>query len=434
MGKCPDCGEWDSLSEQVNSLTEDLHRPEVLLDQTGPVRLSEALDNADMHSDRLATGFGELDRVLGGGLVRAGTVLLGGPPGIGKSTLLLHLAGTLQTDVMYVTSEESAGQISMRAKRLGCDGENVWIDAQTNIEIVLNHIRQRKPAVVMIDSIQMIYKPGVTAAPGSVSQMRQCATELVWLAKSTGTAVVLVGHVTKEGMIAGPRIIEHIVDVVLYFEGDRHHSYRMIRAVKNRYGSTDELGIFEMTDAGLAEVTDPAGLFLQKEYPLRPGRVTLAASEGSRILLVEVQALTATSVPGEVKRKGTGIESKRLSMILAVLERHAGLDLSNRDVYVNVVGGIRVTEPAADLAVALAIVSAHNEKLVPAEVVVFGEMGLLGEIRPVNLSAQRVLEAGRHKFKRVITSGAGLASEDGGKGKLKIHGCYHLQDALKVLE
>lgn len=439
VGRCPDCGEWDSLSQQQSEFTADPHRPDVALDDTGPVELTQAAQTDHATTDRLTGGVAELDRVLGGGLVTGSTVLLGGAPGIGKSTLLLHLAGTLGNAghrVMYVTSEESARQIAMRAGRLGIGGENIsniLIDAQTNLEVILTHIRQHQPAVVMIDSVQLVYKPALSAAPGSVSQMRQCGTELVWLAKAAGTVVVLVGHVTKQGMIAGPKILEHIVDVVLHVEGDRHHAYRLVRAAKNRFGSTNELGIFEMTDTGLRQVDDPSALFLQRDYPLRPGRVTFAASEGSRILLVEVQALTAPAIPGLVKRKATGIGPNRLAMILAVLERHANVKLANMDVFVNIVGGLKITEPAADLPVALAVAGAAAGRTLPDTVLAFGELGLLGEIRPVPLAEKRTAEAIRHRFQHVATAPTGKTDPQR-DGKIKIHPCFHLQQALKLLE
>jgi len=436
LGRCPECQEWNTFAEHQTDFSVDLHRPEIPLESPDPQELSEIRQTSGTTAVRARTGFGELDRVLGGGLVGGSAVLLGGAPGIGKSTLLLHLAGVIGRTgqkVMYVTSEESLGQIRLRAERLGIDSKNVWIDAQTNLEIILNHIRKYRPAVVMIDSVQLIYKPGLPATPGSVSQMRQCGTELVWLAKATGVVVVLVGHITKQGMIAGPKILEHIVDVVLYFEGDRNYAYRLLRAIKNRFGSANELGIFEMTEHGLREIADPGGLFLQREYPLRPGRVTLAASEGSRILLVEVQALTATSLPGLVKRKAAGVGTNRLAMILAILERHGGLKLGNKDVFINIVGGVKVAEPAADLAVALAVAGVHFGKILPEGIVAFGELGLLGEIRPVTLADQRIAEAQRHGFKEIVT--AGPRTGDGkADGKIKIHRCYHLQDALKLLQ
>ena len=324
MGKCPDCGQWDSFDqEKIQGLSDDLHRPMVPVDMSKPVNLADDVEKFQSDEGlRYTTGLGEFDRVLGGGLVDGATILLGGPPGIGKSTMLIQAAqGIADTGrtVMYVTSEESPSQIKMRASRIGITGDRVVVDAQTNLEVILNHIREIKPAVVMIDSVQLIYKPTLPAAPGSVSQLRQCGTELVWLAKSTGTTVVLVGHVTKQGTIAGPKILEHIVDVVLYFEGDYHQRHRLIRAAKNRFGATNELGIFEMSDRGLIEITDPAGLFLQRGYSQRPGSVILSAGEGTRILLVEVQGLTAPAAPGMTRRKATGVDANRLAMILAIL-------------------------------------------------------------------------------------------------------------------
>jgi DNA repair protein RadA/Sms len=407
QGKCPDCGQWDSFEEEkIQGLSDDLHRPMVPVETGKPVSLADDVEKfRSEEGQRYTTGLGEFDRVLGGGLVDGATILLGGPPGIGKSTMLLQAAqGIADTGrtVMYVTSEESPGQIKMRAGRFGISGERVIVDAQTNLEVILNHIREIKPAVVMIDSVQLIYKPTLPAAPGSVSQLRQCGTELVWLAKSTGTTVVLVGHVTKEGTIAGPKILEHIVDVVLYFEGDYHQSHRLIRAAKNRFGATNELGIFEMSDRGLVEITDPAGLFLQKGYPQRPGSVILSASEGTRILLVEVQGLTAPAAPGMTRRKATGVESNRLAMILAVLERHARLKLSTKDVFVNVVGGVKVSEPAADLGIALAVAGAYTNKMLPKGTAVFGELGLSGELRPVPFGENRINEAIRLGLTQII--------------------------------
>ena len=435
-GRCPDCGEWNSLTEeQTQPFSDDLHRPEAVLDTSEPIELTNIDDVSAEDGERWPSGIAELDRVLGGGLVRGATVLLGGMPGIGKSTLLLHLAGAMGKtgrNVMYITSEESLGQIRLRAERLGIGKKSVWIDAQTNLEVIINHIRKMQPAVVVVDSIQMVYKPNVPAAPGSVSQLRQCGTELVWLAKSLGVAVILVGHVTKQGIIAGPRILEHIVDVVLHFEGDRYYAHRLIRAVKNRFGSTNELAIFEMTDTGLIEVADPLAIFLQQDYPVRPGRVILAASEGSRILLVEVQALTAPSIPGMVRRKATAVSSRRLAMIVAVLERHGHVKLGNRDVFVNVVGGVKVSEPAADLAIAAAIAGAEWDKQLPDDVAVFGELGLLGEIRPVPFADQRIAEVQRHGFNGVVTADMKLKLSK--RKGFNIHRCRHLQDVLNLLQ
>jgi len=438
VGKCPDCGQWDSFDEEkTEGLSDDLHRPMVPLETSQPVSLAEDLDKfRSEEGRRFTSGLGEFDRVLGGGLVAGATILLGGPPGIGKSTLMLQSAqGIADTGrkVMYITSEESAGQVKMRAGRLGMSGENIIVDAQTNLEIILNHIHQAKPDVVMIDSVQLVYKPTLPAAPGSVSQLRQCGTEMVWLAKAAGVTVILVGHVTKQGTIAGPKILEHIVDVVLYFEGDNHQSHRLIRAVKNRYGATNELGIFAMHDVGLVEITDPAGVFLQDGYSRRPGSVIMSASEGTRILLVEVQGLTAPAAPGLIRRKATGVDANRLAMVLAVLERHGRLKLSTKAVFVNVGGGVKVGEPATDLAMAVAVAGAYHGKSLPDRTAVFGELGLAGEIRTVPLAENRVNEALRLGLKQVVLPARAMNR----KTKIdstKIIPCQNLAEVLELLE
>ncbi len=437
MGRCPDCGEWDSLiEEQAEGLSVDVHRPTIPLEPTDAILLSEDVTKFQSEAGlRFSSGIGELDRVLGGGLVEGATILLGGAPGIGKSTLLLQSAEKIASQngkkVLYITSEESPGQVKLRAGRLGIAGENVLVDAQTNLEIILNHIRQHQPAVVMIDSVQLVYKPDLSSAPGSVSQLRQCATELVWLAKSRGITVILVGHITKQGIIAGPKILEHIVDVVLYFEGDNHHSHRLIRAAKNRFGATNELGVFEMQDAGLNEIPDPAGLFLQSGYANRTGSVILCASEGTRILMVEVQALTVPSIPGMVRRKGTGVDNNRLAMILAVLERHCHLKLASKDVFVNVVGGVKITEPACDLALAVAIAGAYFDKRLPEGTAVFGELGLAGELRTVPFAQNRISESARLGLKTVITPPVKIVGSVKGIKNIQ---CRHLQEVIKLLE
>ncbi len=435
MGKCPDCGTWDSL-EEYKTPTPDARAAarSPMTSQTGDLAhgtealsLSE-IDEAD--TPRRPTGINEFDRILGGGIVPGSAVLVGGEPGIGKSTLLLQVAHELArgapaaaaadrqrarrpehavtapadalwegpaTKVMYVTSEESARQTKLRAGRLGIDSPDLLVLAETNVERIVNQIHKQQPAVVVIDSIQMIYKPQIPAAPGSVTQLRDCCMELVYLAKSTGTAVIFVGHVTKAGTLAGPKIIEHIVDTVVYFEGDRFHAHRVVRCVKNRFGSTHEVGLFEMTGTGLREVTDPGNLFLEQYGPQgQPsGSVITAAMQGSRVLLVEVQALTASSVIGAAKRKVSGVSSDRVAMIIAVLEKRAELRLAAEDIFVNVAGGVKVAEPATDLAVALAIASAHiNRPLSPGTLAV-GELGLGGEVRSVPQLELRLREASR---------------------------------------
>jgi DNA repair protein RadA/Sms len=416
LGKCPDCGTWDAL-EEYKTPTPDSRRPT----NDGPTgdlaRAGEPITILDIdqaESPRLPTGISEFDRILGGGVVPGSAVLVGGEPGIGKSTLLLQVAHELALRgdqqksapagsqpaprrVLYVTSEESARQVAMRASRLGVTSPNLLVLAETNVERIVNQINKIQPSVVIVDSIQMIYKPSVPAAPGSVTQLRDCCMELVYLAKASGIAVIVVGHVTKAGTLAGPKIIEHIVDTVVYFEGDRFHAHRIVRCVKNRFGSTHEVGLFEMTGEGLKEVTDPGSLFIEQYGPAgQPsGSVITTAMQGSRVLLVEVQALTASSVIGAAKRKVSGVSSDRVAMIMAVLEKRAELRLAADDVFVNIAGGVRVVEPAIDLAIALAIASAHTNRPLPPGTLAIGELGLGGEIRSVPQLENRLREAGR---------------------------------------
>ncbi len=457
MGKCPDCGEWDSLVEQA-AVSEDLHAPAAIggygslpgeggaLPETesGPMTTAAVGGGAPVaigklvESDlaRLPTGVGELDRILGGGLVSGSAVLLGGDPGIGKSTLLLQAADRLARtgqSVLYVTSEESVRQTQIRARRLGVSADGLQVMAATNLELVANQIARSRPAAVVVDSIQMIYKPSMPAAPGTVSQLRQCGLELVYLAKATGCAVLLVGHVTKAGTIAGPRLLEHIVDTVLYFEGDRHQTYRMVRAVKNRFGSTNEIGLFRMTDGGLEEVANPSEMFLAlagDDEPT-PGSMITAAAEGSRVILVEVQALTTTAAFGAPKRKVSGADANRVAMILAVLEKRAELHLGDQDVFVNVVGGVRLVEPAADLAIALAVAGAFTNRLPPTRCLAFGEVGLGGELRGVGQYDQRLGEAEKLGFENAILPARTADAATG--AALALHPCKRLDLALQCL-
>lgn len=414
MGKCPDCGSWDSLAERFDEPTStDRHRPAETYSEgadADPIAIDDLRDSTPL--PRHGSGIAELDRVLGGGLVPASAVLVGGDPGIGKSTLLLQAARCWMQaglTVLYVTSEESVRQVQLRAGRLlsasssqpSTPNSQLLVSALSNVERIRQHIRKCQPDVVVVDSIQLVYKPDLPAAPGSVSQLRASATELVWQAKQLGHAVLFVGHVTKDGQIAGPKLLEHLVDCVLYLEGERFVSHRLLRAVKNRFGPTHEVGVFEMTSGGLAGVADPSAAWLE-QHGVQSGAVILPMVEGSRVLLVEVQALTARGVPGLAKRKVSGADPGRVAMILAVLERRAKLPLYDRDVFVNVVGGVKVTEPAADLAIALAIAGSMHDTALPVGTAVAGELGLGGEVRGVNLLALRVAEAARLGFKHFI--------------------------------
>jgi len=466
MGKCPDCGTWDSL-EEYKTPTPDVRRDSLRAvgtraSQTGAVgQGAEALtlDEIDeSETPRLPSGIGEFDRILGGGIVPGSAILVGGEPGIGKSTLLLQVAHELARGpmnqrsvkspkakseqvaaaapgVLYVTSEESARQTKLRAGRLGIDAPGLRILAETNVERIIHQINTHRPDVVVVDSIQMIYKPNLPAAPGSVTQLRDCCMDLVYLAKTSGTAIIFVGHVTKAGTLAGPKIIEHIVDTVVYFEGDRFHTHRIVRCIKNRFGSTHEVGLFEMTGEGLREVTDPGNLFVEQYgldatgRPMQPsGSVITAAMQGSRVLLVEVQALTASSVIGAAKRKVSGASSDRVSMIIAVLEKRAELRLAADDVFVNIAGGVKVAEPGVDLAIALAIASAHINRPLSPGTLALGELGLGGEIRPVPQLEQRLREASR------LGVGHAIVPRMGGNipklGGMAIREVRHLSQAL----
>lgn len=430
-GKCPDCGAWDTLEEHRHDAgaSADPHKGTIEGWQGGDVSGSPKAAPIDevapdpSAAARLSTGISEFDRVLGGGddgmgpnmgLVPGSAVLIGGEPGIGKSTLLMQAAAGWASvvdpkkgpdwsrKVLYVTSEESAEQVQQRAARLGVSGEpNLFVLADTNLARIVEQVRQLQPAVLIIDSIQMIYKADLDSSPGSISQLRRCAAELVYLAKASGTAVLLVGHVTKDGQLAGPRVLEHLVDAVLYFEGDRFHAGRIVRAVKNRYGTTLELGIFEMGGKGLLPVADGGGASFDENQP-GPGSVVCPVMHGSRCVLVEVQALTATGFLGAAKRKSSGLDTSRLAMLIAVLEQHAGLRLADRDIFASAVGGVRVVEPASDLALLLAVAGAHYKRAVEARTVVIGEVGLGGEVRPVSQLEQRLREAARLGAKRAI--------------------------------
>jgi DNA repair protein RadA/Sms len=400
LGKCPDCGAWNSL-EPYTPPVEDARAARVAPDLAAPEALPIGQID-ETQTPRIPTGIGEFDHVLGGGVVPGSVILVGGEPGIGKSTLLLQVAHAMaaasnSSKVLYITSEESARQTALRAGRLGVKSNQLLVLAETNVERMVHQIAKHQPAVAVVDSIQMVYKPQLPAAPGSITQLRDSCMDLVYLAKTSGTAIILVGHVTKEGTLAGPKLIEHIVDTVAYFEGDRFHAHRIVRCIKNRFGSTHEVGLFEMTGQGLQQVMDPGKLFIEQYGPggQPSGSVITAAMQGSRVLLVEVQALTASSVIGAAKRKASGVSSDRLAMIIAVLEKRAEMRLAADDVFVNVAGGVKTPEPAVDLAIALAIASAHMNRPLPTGALAIGELGLGGEIRPVPQLETRLREASR---------------------------------------
>ncbi len=414
LGRCPACGEWNTFVEQEVSRapaggSRGSRGAGVRQD---PVPLTEI--RAD-ETERLVTGIGELDRALGGGVVPGGVVLVGGDPGIGKSTLLLQVSDALARTgeaVLYVSGEESRSQLRMRARRLGVESSTIQVLTETDVSRVIEVAGSLSPGAVILDSIQTVFVPEIAGSPGSVSQVRESAAALVRLAKETGTPVFLIGHVTKQGAIAGPRILEHMVDTVLYFEGDKHLSYRILRAVKNRYGSTDEIGVFEMTGRGLVEVDDPSGLFVSRERGPTSGSAVIGTIEGTRALMVEIQALTGLTNYATPQRSSTGIDRRRLPLLLAVLERRGGLSLGNRDVFVSVAGGVRVEEPAADLGIALAVASSYWDAEIDERTAVFGEIGLGGEVRRVTLAAKRAQEAERLGYTRLVVPKGAIPREE----------------------
>lgn len=400
-GQCMDCGEWNTLIEEL-SIVNKSPRHAGYAGQTASVKKMAEVELQE--EARFPTQITEFDRVLGGGLVAGSVILIGGDPGIGKSTLLLQVMCELsqKTSALYVTGEESLQQVALRAKRLQLPEEHLQLLADTQIERIIHTAQTVKPSVMVVDSIQTIYTDQVSSAPGSVSQLRESAAQLVRFAKTTNTIIFLVGHVTKEGAIAGPRVLEHMVDTVLYFEGERGGRFRVVRAVKNRFGAVNELGIFAMTEKGLREVSNPSAIFMSRDSTPASGSIVMAAWEGSRPLLVEVQALVDTSYLGNPRRVVVGLEQNRLAMLLAVLNRHAQIATHDQDVFINVVGGMRVLETSADLAVLLAIISSLRSKPLGQDLMVFGEVGLGGEIRPVPSGQERLQEALKHGFTKAI--------------------------------
>ncbi|HUH59889.1 MAG TPA: DNA repair protein RadA [Candidimonas sp.] len=395
-GKCPHCGSWNTLHESLDT-GMPAHRFAPLAG-VSPVRSLAEIEAREL--PRQPTGITEFDRVLGGGLVTGAVVLIGGDPGIGKSTLLLQALVSLSrtVKVLYVTGEESAEQVALRARRLELATGDVHLLAEIRLEAIIAALAEQQPSVAVIDSIQTLYSGELSAAPGSVSQVRECAAQLTRLAKQTGITIILIGHVTKDGSLAGPRVLEHIVDTVLYFEGDTHSSFRLVRAFKNRFGAVNELGVFAMTDRGLRGVSNPSALFLSQHEQNVAGSCVMATQEGTRPMLVEIQALVDTAHVPNPRRLSVGLEATRLAMLLAVLHRHAGVVTFDQDVFVNAVGGVKITEPAADLPVLLAIMSSLRDRPLPKGLVVFGEVGLAGEIRPAPRGQERLKEAAKLGF------------------------------------
>lgn len=426
LGKCPDCGEWNTLVEERKEARQSIKSS----GRTEPQPLNTVVSGQEK---RISTNINELDRVLGGGVVPGSVVLVGGDPGIGKSTVLLQALAGLSKKIniaMYVSGEESPEQIKLRADRLSINSEKINLLAETSLEGIIDAARSLNPGVIIIDSIQTIYTEEILSAPGSVGQVRECAARLMFFAKKTNIPIFIVGHVTKDGAIAGPRVLEHIVDTVLYFEGDRGHPYRIIRTVKNRFGSTNEIGVFEMTDSGLSEIENPSELFLS-ERPLNvSGSTVIASIEGTRPLMVEIQALVAATTFGVPRRTSIGVDFNRVNLLTAVLEKRAGLHLGAMDIFINVVGGLKILEPAIDLAIVATITSSLKEKPIDPKIFMFGEVGLSGEIRGVAYAEQRIKEAAKIGFKRAIISKINHDSLKESFG-LEIIGVKNIEDALE---
>lgn len=419
MGKCPDCGAWNTLEEVVDTpQTPAQQRRQSLL---GPAALSQGSQVPvvlpaikPLTQPRISVGYPEMDRVLGGGLVPGSLILVGGEPGIGKSTLLLQVSGIIASNVgsvLYISGEESIEQVKMRAERLDITGEQLYLLAAIELDVITEAVHHLKPTLVIVDSIQTVVASHLTSAPGSISQVRECTLQLMQLAKSTHIPIFLIGHVTKEGTVAGPKALEHIADAVLYLEGERYHSYRLLRGVKNRFGATHEVGVFEMHGEGLLEVTNPSAVFLADRAAGATGSAVVVSMEGTRPLLVEVQALVTPSNYGIARCTANGVDHNRLLLLLAVLTKRVGLAVGNHDVYTNVVGGFSLEEPAIDLGVAAAIASSYREKNIPADIALIGEVGLSGELRAVSRLSLRVRESAKLGFKRCIVPSAGRGAQ-----------------------
>ncbi|MBS0170064.1 MAG: DNA repair protein RadA [Nitrospira sp.] len=432
LGRCPDCGGWNSFKEErVASAPKGRQS----LVKSATAVATPMADIEIVGEPRRSTGLGEFDRVLGGGVVPGSVMLIGGDPGIGKTTLLLQalpLLAEAGEQVLYVSGEESPRQIKMRGERLGIGGKQLLILGETSLELILKAIQEIKPAAVVVDSIQTVYTEQLTSAPGSISQVQEVAGQLMWFAKRNNVPVFIIGHVTKEGAIAGPRLLEHIVDTVLYFEGDKSHSFRILRAVKNRFGSTNEIGVFEMKDGGLEEVSNPSELFLAERPQHSTGSVVVSSLEGTRPILVELQALVSSTNYPMPKRMANGVEANRLSLLLAVMEKRLGMHLSGQDVYVNVVGGIHIDEPAIDLGIVAAVTSSLRESPIDFTTLVMGEVGLGGEVRAISQAELRIREAAKMGFKRCLLPERNVAKLDSVEG-IELVGIKEVGDALDAV-
>lgn len=436
MGKCPSCQSWNTMTEELE-VTSSIKNRGLASTSTGNSVISKPQSISKIvgtEEPRFKTNIEELNRVLGGGIVPGSLILVGGDPGIGKSTLLLQVSNDLASQnkrVLYISGEESIKQTKLRADRLGANADELYVLAETNVEHIEKIIDDIKPTFVIIDSIQTVYIEHITSAPGSVSQVRECTSAFMRIGKMKGIAIFLVGHVTKQGAIAGPRLLEHMVDTVLYFEGERHHTYRILRAVKNRFGSTNEMGVFEMKEKGLEEVSNPSEIFLEERAEGAAGSAVVASMEGTRPVLVEVQALISPTSFGNPRRMATGVDHNRISLIMAVLEKRVGMLLQNQDAYIKVAGGVKLDEPSIDLSIAVAIASSFRDVPTPATDVIIGEVGLTGEVRRVSRVEQRVIEAEKLGFKRVILPKKNIGGWTVPKG-IDIVGVNTVNEALEA--
>ncbi|MCT4586083.1 MAG: DNA repair protein RadA [Peptostreptococcaceae bacterium] len=434
MGRCPDCDEWNTLVEELEETTVDRRNVKFIdkISAKKPIKINEIEIGKE---ERFKTGIEEFDRVLGGGIVKGSLVLIGGAPGIGKSTLLIQVAKILDNigkKVLYVSGEESVAQIKLRSDRLDIKSEDIYLFGENNLYNIEKIVEELEPEILIIDSIQTMYNPDLSSAPGSVSQVRDSTSSLMKICKGRGISTFIVGHVTKDGGLAGPRVLEHMVDTVIYFEGDRYNTYRMIRAVKNRFGSTNELGLFEMNDKGLKEILNPSSVLISERNKEVSGSCISSIMEGTRPILVEVQALVSPSNVGIPRRTSLGIESSRLSLLLAVLEKRIGINASSKDVYLNIVGGLRLSEPGMDLAIISSIVSSHKNISISEKTVVIGEVGLTGEVRGVSFLEKRLLEAKKLGFEKAIIPKSNLKNVKE-IDELKIYGVDNVKNALNII-